>query len=113
MNRTNFLSEVVRNLREATGEATEQPVHTVTVDEIAPEDELRVENRLNPTETEILTHIAAGAVKRCRCCTKTRSSRIRVAGNFCAAMRIGAGGTRPRRRGSPVWLRSAGTARAF
>jgi predicted acylesterase/phospholipase RssA len=35
-------------------------VHAITVDEIAPEEELRLENTLHPTETEILTHIASG-----------------------------------------------------
>ena len=58
--RTNFLSEIERNLREATGSPTSPPIHTIHVNEIAPEDELRLKNQLDPTETELLTHIAAG-----------------------------------------------------
>jgi predicted acylesterase/phospholipase RssA len=58
--RTNFLSDIERNLRDATGSPTAPPVHIVKVNEIAPEDELRLKNQLNPTETELLTHIAAG-----------------------------------------------------
>jgi predicted acylesterase/phospholipase RssA len=58
--RTNFVSEIERTLRVATGEVSSTDVHTITVDEIAPEQELTLENTLQPTETEILTHIAEG-----------------------------------------------------
>ncbi len=59
--RTNFVTEIERTLREATASAVSSPdVHTITVDEIAPEYELTLENTLQPTETEILTHIADG-----------------------------------------------------
>jgi len=42
------------------GKVSSADVHTITVDEIAPEQELTLENTLQPTETEILTHIADG-----------------------------------------------------
>jgi predicted acylesterase/phospholipase RssA len=58
--RTNYVSEIERVLRMATGEVNSSEVHTITVDEIAPETELTLANTLQPTETEILTHIAAG-----------------------------------------------------
>jgi predicted acylesterase/phospholipase RssA len=58
--RTNFVSEIERVLRLATGEVSSSDVHTITVDEIAPEQEPMLENTLQPTETEILTHIAEG-----------------------------------------------------
>ena len=58
--RTNFVSEIERVLRMATGKVSSSDVHTFTVDEIAPEKELTLENTLQPTETEILTHIADG-----------------------------------------------------
>ncbi len=60
MTRTNYVSEIERVLRTATGKVNSPEVHTITVDEIAPDDELALENTLHPTETEILTHIAAG-----------------------------------------------------
>lgn len=58
--RTNYVAEIERVLRTATGKVNSPDVDTVTVDEIAPEQELTLENTLQPTETEILTHIAAG-----------------------------------------------------
>lgn len=58
--RTNYVSEIERVLRTATGKVSSPDVHTITVDEIAPERELTLENTLQPTETEILTHIAEG-----------------------------------------------------
>jgi predicted acylesterase/phospholipase RssA len=58
--RTNYVTEIERVLRMATGKVSSPDVNTITVDEIAPEDELRLDNTLQPTETEILTHIAAG-----------------------------------------------------
>ena len=59
--RTNFVSEIERVLRTATKSGVSSPdVDTITVDEIAPEHELTLENTLQPTETEILTHIAEG-----------------------------------------------------
>ncbi len=61
--RTNELSQIERTLQECTGHATEPPVATINVDEIAPEEDLKVANRLKPTETEMLCHIAAGCRK--------------------------------------------------
>lgn len=58
--RTNQMSRIQRTLQECTGRATSPPIHTITVDEIAPQDELQFKNNLKPTETEILSHIAAG-----------------------------------------------------
>jgi predicted acylesterase/phospholipase RssA len=58
--RTNYVTEIERVLRLATGRVSSQDVDTITVDEIAPEVELTLANTLQPTETEILTHIAAG-----------------------------------------------------
>jgi predicted acylesterase/phospholipase RssA len=58
--RTNYVTELERVLRTATGAVNSPDVDTITVDEIAPEEELTLENTLQPTETEILTHIAAG-----------------------------------------------------
>lgn len=58
--RTNHVSQIERTLREATGSVSSPDVHTITVDEIAPEEELTLENTLQPTETEMLRHIAAG-----------------------------------------------------
>ena len=58
--RTNYVTEIERTLRAATGKVSSPDVHTITVDEIAPEQELTLENTFDPTETEILTHIAAG-----------------------------------------------------
>ncbi len=59
--RTNYVSEIERVLRTATkSDFSCSDVHTITVDEIAPEHELTLENTLQPTETEILTHIAEG-----------------------------------------------------
>jgi predicted acylesterase/phospholipase RssA len=58
--RTNYVTEIERVLRAATGQVNSPDVHTITVDEIAPEAELTLANTLQPTETEILTHIAAG-----------------------------------------------------
>jgi len=58
--RTNYVSELERVLRAATGKVSSPDVDTITVDEIAPEEELTLANTLQPTETEILTHIAAG-----------------------------------------------------
>jgi predicted acylesterase/phospholipase RssA len=59
--RTNYVSEVERVLRAATMSDVVSPdVNTVTVDEIAPDEELVLDNTLQPTETEILTHIATG-----------------------------------------------------
>ena len=58
--RTNHVSEIERVLRTATGKVNSPDVNTITVDEIAPEEELTLENTLRPTETEILTHIATG-----------------------------------------------------
>jgi predicted acylesterase/phospholipase RssA len=58
--RTNYVTEIERVLRAATGKVSSADVHTITVDEIAPEEELTLANTLQPTETEILTHIAAG-----------------------------------------------------
>ncbi len=59
--RTNYVSEIERTLRAATkSNVSSADVHTITVDEIAPEEELTLDNTLQPTETEILTHIAAG-----------------------------------------------------
>lgn len=58
--RTNHVSQIERALREATGAVSSPGVHTITVDEIAPEEELTLENTLQPTETEMLAHIAAG-----------------------------------------------------
>jgi predicted acylesterase/phospholipase RssA len=58
--RTNYVTEIERVLRMATGKVSSADVHTITVDEIAPEQELTLLNTLQPTETEILTHIAAG-----------------------------------------------------
>jgi predicted acylesterase/phospholipase RssA len=58
--RTNFLTEVEEHLRKLTGKAAFSNVHTIKVNEIAPEEELGLKNELNPTETELLTHIASG-----------------------------------------------------
>jgi predicted acylesterase/phospholipase RssA len=58
--RTNYVTEMERVLRAATGKVSSPDVHTITVDEIAPEEELTLANTLQPTETEILTHIASG-----------------------------------------------------
>ncbi len=58
--RTNYVSEMERVLRNATGKVSSPDVNTITVDEIAPEHEQTLENTLQPTETEILTHIASG-----------------------------------------------------
>jgi predicted acylesterase/phospholipase RssA len=58
--RTNYVTEMERVLRLATGKVSSPDVDTITVDEIAPEYELALANTLKPTETEILTHIAAG-----------------------------------------------------
>jgi len=59
--RTNYVTEIERVLREATASKVSSPdVTTITVDEIAPEEELTLDNTLQPTETEILTHIASG-----------------------------------------------------
>ncbi len=59
--RTNYVSDIERVLRTATQSPVSSPdVHTITVDEIAPEVELTLENTLQPKETEILTHIATG-----------------------------------------------------
>ncbi|MGA3190616.1 MAG: patatin-like phospholipase family protein, partial [Bryobacteraceae bacterium] len=59
--RTNYVTEIERALRAATASKVSSPdVRTITVDEIAPEDELALDNTLQPTETEILTHIATG-----------------------------------------------------
>ena len=58
--RTNYVTEIERVLRTATGNVSSAEVDTITVDEIAPEEELTLQNTLQPTETEILTHIAAG-----------------------------------------------------
>jgi len=58
--RTNYVTEIEQVLRMATGKVSSPDVHTITVDEIAPEEELTLANTLQPTETEILTHIAAG-----------------------------------------------------
>ncbi len=58
--RTNYVTEIERVLRAATGKVSSPDVDTITVDEIAPEEELTLANTLQPTETEILTHIASG-----------------------------------------------------
>jgi predicted acylesterase/phospholipase RssA len=58
--RTNYVTEIGRVLRAATGKVSSPDVDTITVDEIAPEEELTLANTLQPTETEILTHIASG-----------------------------------------------------
>jgi predicted acylesterase/phospholipase RssA len=58
--RTNYVTELERVLRAATGDVSSPDVDTITVEEIAPEEELTLANTLQPTETEILTHIAAG-----------------------------------------------------
>lgn len=58
--RTNHVSQIENTLREATGAVSSPDVHTITVDEIAPEEELTLENTLQPTEVEMLRHIAAG-----------------------------------------------------
>jgi predicted acylesterase/phospholipase RssA len=58
--RTNYVTEIERVLRAATGKVSSPEVDTITVDEIAPEEELTLQNTLQPTETEILTHIASG-----------------------------------------------------
>lgn len=58
--RTNYVTEIERVLRAATGKVSSTDVHTITVDEIAPDEELTLANTLQPTETEILTHIATG-----------------------------------------------------
>ena len=58
--RTNYVTELERVLRAATGNVSSPDVDTITVDEIAPEEELTLANTLQPTETEILTHIASG-----------------------------------------------------
>jgi predicted acylesterase/phospholipase RssA len=58
--RTNYISQLERTLQECTGIPTVPEIQTITVDEIAPEDDLRLDNQLKPTETEILTHIASG-----------------------------------------------------
>ncbi|MGA3204805.1 MAG: patatin-like phospholipase family protein [Bryobacteraceae bacterium] len=58
--RTNFVTEIERVLREATGKVSSPDVNTITVDELAPEEELTLGNTLQPTETEMLTHIATG-----------------------------------------------------
>jgi len=58
--RTNYVTELERVLRAATGKVNSPEVNTITVEEIAPEEELTLANTLQPTETEILTHIAAG-----------------------------------------------------
>jgi predicted acylesterase/phospholipase RssA len=58
--RTNYVTEIERVLRTATGKVSSPDVDTITVDEIAPEVELTLANTLQPTETEILTHIASG-----------------------------------------------------
>jgi predicted acylesterase/phospholipase RssA len=58
--RTNYVSKIERVLRTATGSVSSPDVQTIRVDEIAPDQELTLANTLQPTETEILTHIAAG-----------------------------------------------------
>ncbi len=58
--RTNYVTDIERVLRAATGKVSSADVDTITVDEIAPEEELTLANTLQPTETEILTHIASG-----------------------------------------------------
>jgi predicted acylesterase/phospholipase RssA len=58
--RTNYVTEIERVLRTATGKVSSPDVDTITVDEIAPDEELTLANTLQPTETEILTHIATG-----------------------------------------------------
>ena len=58
--RTNHVSQIETTLRQATGAVSSPGVHTITVDEIAPEEELTLENTLQPSEAEMLRHIAAG-----------------------------------------------------
>lgn len=58
--RTNLLTQVEEHLRILTGCDSFSTVHTIKVNEIAPEDELILQNELNPTETELLTHVASG-----------------------------------------------------
>ncbi len=58
--RTNEMSQIELTLRQCTGHETIPRVETINVDEIAPDDDLKLANQLKPTETETLCHIAAG-----------------------------------------------------
>jgi len=58
--RTNHVTQIERALQQATGAVSSPEVCTITVDEIAPAEELTLKNTLQPTETEILEHVATG-----------------------------------------------------
>ena len=55
--RTNFITRLVQELGD---EGKTQPILPIVVDELAPADDLKFENALEPKEKEILSHAAQG-----------------------------------------------------